>query len=473
MKRCNWTPVEIERLLELRRQNNHTEDIARLLGRSDMAVRLKLKDLDFSSRNPPRRSRFATLPTECADVPEQIDTETAEVVGTDDVVDCRLVAANGECERDLREDLAVAENRLAFVDRRTIEQKYHALLRSRCLDDRIVEIFSSRIESFSPSTAELSPRHVERETTLALQESAVLLLGDTHIGQIVDPAQTGSLGNYNLRRYCEQLAFLEREVLELLEQRSGYTDELVVFLLGDILHGCLSHGAEREATLLLADQYQLAIWTLHQFLCRLASAVPLLRVHTVVGNHGRLPTQRRMPTVGRYSNFDFLVYAALEQSLQAAAPGRIEFELNSGPRQLVSVKGTRLLASHGDHLRGGGKDMALPLGAMARDVNLTTQRHAVSNEAPVDYYLIGDKHKSASLPLPTGAYLINGAFSGADEFSTYNFPLSEPVQLLFWLHPERKKTWQYEVKLRWAPRLTELPYDLPPRLQSLVHQSLN
>ncbi len=177
-----------------------------------------------------------------------------------------------------------------------------------------------------------------------------------------------------------------------------------------------------------------------------------------------------MPTVARFSNFDYMVYASLQHSLDYLTPGAVDFELNSAPRQIVSIKGSQLLAAHGDHLRGGDKQMAIPLLAIGREVAMTTQRQALTQEAPIDYFVVGDKHKSASLPLPRGAYLMNGSFVGADEFSSFNFPPSEPAQLLFWLHPIAKKTWQYEVKLQFAPRLEQIPYDLPPRLHDLLEQ---
>ena len=98
--------------------------------------------------------------------------------------------------------------------------------------------------------------------------------------------------------------------------------------LGDMVHGGLNHGAEREDNCVIADQFQLAVWTLHQFLCALAFRIPSVQVHTVVGNHGRWPGQHKMPTKNRFSNLDHLVYASLQLSLKVHGLTNISMHLN-------------------------------------------------------------------------------------------------------------------------------------------------
>lgn len=469
MKRRAWTEQDESRLLELRPAGIHTEEIAKVLGRTDQGIRLKLNAMGFSSVNP-RRGQGKPIPTSYAPVVEPNgETENgADSLDADEVPAGKKTPGEEPTQRrtEVERDISTARDALVRAEIKTTQQKYEELVRARSVEDRLVDLFSSRLEIFRPTPESIVRRPIDDREGGA--EAAVLLLSDLHIGQVVSPEETGGRGDYNPLRYCERLAYLEREVLRVLESRTPTVDEFVVFLLGDIVHGTLDHGAEREQTLLAADQFQLATWTLHQLLARLRAAVPRMRIYTTCGNHGRLPSQRRVPTVGRFSNFDFLVYSALQQSLHVQLPESIEFCLDTAPRQLVDIKGSRFLASHGDQLRGGNQGLAVPMQAIAREVSIATQRHAAANERPVDYYVAGDKHKPVSLPLPGGAYLLNGSWSGPDEFSAYSFLPSLPVQLMFFVKPQHGKTWQYDIQLQFAPELEEIPYELPARIRQLV-----
>ncbi len=300
-----------------------------------------------------------------------------------------------------------------------------------------------------------------------LPESAVLLISDTHIGQEVSTVQTNGFGSYNPRIFCERLFYVQEKILEIIGQVSAGIDELHVFLLGDIIHGALNHGAEKEDNCVVADQFQLAVWTLHQFLCSLAFRVPLLQVHTVVGNHGRWPGQKRMPTNYRYSNLDHLVYCSLQLALKVHGLTNITVNLNAAPRQVIDIKGSRFLASHGDDLKGGDRQFGVPIHAATRQVNATTQRFAAAEDRPVDYYVCGDKHKSITLPLARGEFIINGSMVGVDEFSM-SFCPGEPMQLLFGVHPQLRKTWSYPIKVLHAAALPACPYHLPDQVRHLV-----
>ncbi len=87
------------------------------------------------------------------------------------------------------------------------------------------------------------------------------------------------------------------------------------------------------------------------------------------------------------------------------------------------------MCHHGDTIRGGDKQFGIPVHGMTRDVNATLQRFAANDDRPIDYFVMGDKHKSMSLPLARGEYIGNGSMVGSDEFSM-SFCPAEPMQLL-------------------------------------------
>jgi len=440
-----WSDQEKEILLRMRNSGAHTTQIAELLHRTDQAVRLKLRVLGQNSDNPPRTPQAPLSPnipsTEFLTPPE---IKVSEEIETEE----------GEIE--------------AFE--RQISSRWEAQLqRQRHLEERIIALFKERFEAFLPSKQAITPPPPSKKTDQELL-SAVLLLGDCHVGEIVSREQTHGFSHYDPLEYCRRLHYLENTVVHLLQENSiGEIDELNVILLGDILHGQLQHDAEREPTLLMIDQFELALYTLHQTLARIATVVPRMLVDTVVGNHGRWTNQKRMPSINRFSNADGLLYGALKHSLRVQGLQNIEFHLNRAPTQVIKIKTCTLVASHGDHLRGGN-GIGGPANAITREVGVQAQRYAAHDRGRLDYYVCGDKHRPTTYPLPTGQYIINGAFADADEYSMAFAPV-EPIQLLFWIHPEQRKTYEYPIKLQFAPPLETFPYELPERLQYIVRQS--
>lgn len=287
----SWSNEEKENLLAWRQENLPTWEIAERLNRTDQAVRLKLLTLGLSSANPaavrqshntPAAPELCAPPCEPSPAPAPAEPPLVRSV----------------VETSMEEDLQQGKAALLIEEARASKRKYEQVLKQSALEDRILGAFVERIVRFDVRCTPPPPK-VFRDTDA---ESAVLLISDTHIGQIVSTEQTGGFGDYDVRRFLERLFFVEQSVREEINgERGRPADELVVFLLGDILHGALDHGAEREESLLLADQFIVAISALHQFLLRLAALPPRLRIYTVVGNHGRWPGQKRVPTVNRYS----------------------------------------------------------------------------------------------------------------------------------------------------------------------------
>jgi hypothetical protein len=139
------------------------------------------------------------------------------------------------------------------------------------------------------------------------------------------------------------------------------------------------------------------------------------------------------------------------------------------PRQIVDVKGSRFSCHHGDTIRGGDKQFGIPIHNLTRDVNATLQRFAANDEAPIDYFVMGDKHKSISLPLGRGEYIVNGSMVGNDEFSM-GFCPAEPTQLLFGVDQKLRKTWSHHIKVAHAPALAACPYVFPEQIRYLVDE---
>ncbi len=425
-----WTPEEFDRALELHLAGWAMSDIARAVGRTESATRFKFIARGFSSR------RLEDAPSS---VVEELPSDRRE----DD-------EARAEAERIVVE----REKRAAL--RRERDGAVRAVL-----EDRLVETFREAIDACELSTTIHAPAPVKQSANAS---SAVLLLSDHHFGKVVNPREIErSSGVYNPAVALARLALLETEVLHHLREGPP-VDELVVLFLGDIMEGALDHQAEREESLLISKQFALATTALSQFLIHLASAVPHIRVFGVAGNHGRWPSQRRTPTVGRESNFDRLVYSAIELIIEATGLKTVTFDLRDCSRQLIDIKSLRVQIAHGDEIRGG----EFCATGIKREVYSSVLRHGPSGNAP-NLWVIGDKHQTVSLPVGGGEFVINGSLVGEDVFAQ-RFAPSPPSQTLFWVCPERcRKTLQADIRLDGASASDPLPFALSPELLELLN----
>lgn len=339
-----------------------------------------------------------------------------------------------------------------------LQQKYEKALKANSAVNQLVDnIVACAPKSYQTAPAIRTARKGSGETP----QSAMLLLSDTHIGQVVDPAQTLSYGGYNFPTFLARLKYLEESVISIIENHQvAVTEELVIAMLGDMLHGALVHSVEAGQKNDLFTQYFMGAHAVAQFLRSLAAHVPTLRVKTVVGNHPRWGTQHKMPADQRYSNGDQFFYALI-QALVRDIPN-IDFPLDKQPMSLFEVQNFRFLALHGDTLKGGGT-AGIPALAYAKEVSARTQMFAAMGERPINYYISGHIHKPVSLPHTSGACLTNGAFVGADGYTmSAAFVPVEPQQRLFFVHPKHGITAEYCLSLKWASVSEKVPYVLPP-----------
>jgi hypothetical protein len=424
MKSRPWEDDEVQRALGLLKAGWEPVEIGQTIGRSEAAVRGKFIALGLSSARVPSGEAEELRPT--------------------------VVVA----EPTLEEAIAYVERRDERMAARQLRQKAV----QQVLEDRLIETFQGCIaESFV--SIQVEPPLLDRP--FAEPCSAVLVLSDLHVGKVVDPRETEHGAKYDPAVFLARLHRLEEEVLHLVSQGPAI-EELIVFLLGDIVEGALDHHNEREETLLVSQQFALATRVLAQCLGRLSVLAPQVRVCGVPGNHGRWPGQKRMPTVGRSSNLDTLVYLALEMITEKAGLSHVSWELRDASRQLVRIQETLVQIVHGDELRGG----EFCVGGLRKEVFNSVLRGAETGKVP-DLWVLGDKHVSVNLPMGAGNVLINGSLVGEDVFGQ-RFAPTVPSQTLFWIGRDRGRFLQSEIRLDAARLPDPLPYDLPAPLRTLV-----
>lgn len=366
-------------------------------------------------------------------------------------------------------------------DTRRQQRAATAQLKRAALEDRIVaEISTALRETLGAGAWKPACSHCTTARPLALPkrpsqgEDAMLVISDPHVGKKIKPKHTLGFGFYNPRIFLDRLHHLESTVVKLLRENvANPVRRLHVVFLGDLVEGGLDHAEEIPSRAYIADQVLLANTAFAQFLARLSTVLPV-SVRGVVGNHGRWQNQRKPPTGGRWSNFDFIVMGTVEQLCTAMGLTNVTFELVEAAFDVFDIGKWRFKIGHGDYLKGGDKAMGVPAHAIGRDLAATTARYAARGDRPPDFYVVGDKHRHMSLQTPLGRYMVNGAWFGDDEYAqSANFTPGRPHQMFFGVHPEQGRSWSYDLWLDAAPPCKAPPYALPSRLHAHVMEFPN
>lgn len=361
--------------------------------------------------------------------------------------------------KTVEEDRAAAGNEHWRREYKTLESKYDKVLKERVAVDQLISMAAELApKSYDPAPAIHQPN--AKGGGGGKPQSAVLMLSDTHVGQVIEPDQTLGYGRYDFGIFLARLKYLEESVASILnDHTTTKIHELVVCLGGDMIDGALNHGAEAGQKNTLFTQFYNAGHALAQFLRNIAPLAPKVRVYCAVGNHPRWANQHKMPTTNRFSNLDSFLYAYI-QALTAGISS-IEWNLDSQPFALFDVQGFKFLLSHGDHLRGGDKALGIPSHSVGRMISSTTQLFGKHEKPAPHYYLVGHLHRNIALPHARGSVVINGGFAGVDGYGLINsFSPVDPSQVFFLVHPKYGKTATYDIWLKNANE-NVVCYDLP------------
>jgi hypothetical protein len=367
-------------------------------------------------------------------------------------------SAAAKPEATFEEDRAEADNALWRTRYDGLIKKYNRALHETSVVAQLVE----EIQATAPTSYKPAPEVKQiRQASTGTPQSALLMLSDSHVGKVVHPEQTLGFGEYNFPIFLARLKYLEESIVSILDNHTTVdTEELVVAMLGDMLDGKLLHGNEAGQVNTVFTQYYNAGHAIAQFLRALAARVKKIRVVTVVGNHTRWDSQRKMPTENRYSNLDMFLYALVE-ALTKDIPN-IEWNLNREPFCLFEVQNFVFHAAHGDHLRGGDKALGIPNHALGREISVTTQLFNKFDRQAPHYYLTGHLHREIKLPHATGAVMVNGGFPGFDHYAlAEKFNPVDPTQTFFFVHPKFGKTAEYSLSMKFAEVGKESPYVMP------------
>jgi len=194
----------------------------------------------------------------------------------------------------------------------------------------------------------LKDRLKDRKANLR-HETAVLLLGDIHIGEVVSSEETLGLSEYNFDIFRKRLQLLSDKINSLLfDCLSGYQfDEMVIICLGDMVSGNIIDELIETNEPEVTDQVVDGAYILSQFVLEQAARFPKVRICGIAGNHGRITKRKRFKK--RYANWDRIVYMMMKAILRSQ--DNIKFRFPKSLFDVVEINGIKFLYTHGDEIR--------------------------------------------------------------------------------------------------------------------------
>ena len=339
------------------------------------------------------------------------------------------------------------------VQKEIAEKKYHTLLKDQIFQEQIIDAVTNTIIAMPKVPV---PPVVKRSKASKVSETAILVVSDAHVGEVVDSIQTGGISHYNFDTFRYRLQYLAERTIRLLKDKlNGYIfEELQVFMLGDIISGNIHEElvATNEYTALECVYGAATVFA--QFFMDLAREFPKIVVPCLYGNHGRMV--QKPSAKNRFVNWDYVFYNQLDALLKNQK--NIQFIIPKSFYLMHKIFDFNLLLMHGDYGINGGF-AGIPFYGIQR-ASFRLSELLSKQEDLLDMIVMGHFHTLTVLDRVHGGNIImNGSIIGGTEYSVGKmFTANQPKQILFGLHPQKGKTFQYDVNLSFAPEAGKFRY---------------
>jgi hypothetical protein len=312
-----------------------------------------------------------------------------------------------------------------------------ATLREKELEQRIIDAITERIPALPPVKA---PTIIKRKP--GRPETVVALLSDGHIGEVVNSEETGGLNHYDFDTFMRRWQYHVDSIGGIcFGKLTGYDlHKLHIMALGDMVSGIIHDELVETSDGTLMDWLIDGSYVLAQGIRQLAAEFETVEVDWHFGNHGRVTQKPRFKR--RWVNYDYLLGHMIQRELRDQP--NITFNNHKSFWSLVEVEGSHILNLHGDNIKGWA---GIPLYGVQRAVSNLSALLA-SQRRRFDVVNLGHFHQTALLERVDCDVILNGSIIGGNEFS-YGalFSGNKPRQVMYGMHPDRGRTWQYAMDL--------------------------
>ena len=271
------------------------------------------------------------------------------------------------------------------------------------------------------------------------EETALLCLGDVHVYELIQLCETMGKNEYTpslMRDRIEHIGPVVAEVVNL-ERKSKPVNNLVIFLLGDIVTGeNIYKGQPFYVNGPAIYQARLGAMLIAQLINTLSKEFKSIRVETTPGNHGRVAPKGMAHYM---SNWDDVLYDQIEQQLKNNK--RVTINKHDEVVAHTEIMGRKIAFSHGHDLAGSSAKLDTLMERAAKDWPDLLGYN-------VDMCVFGHVHTPAYRKVGNCDVFVNGSVCGANHFASARIRKNTPPsQWLIGIHPNRV-TWTYQIDFR-------------------------
>jgi len=279
-----------------------------------------------------------------------------------------------------------------------------------------------------------------------LDGEAILLLSDSHFGEVVDMEEMCGINEYNMTVAAKRIQYLVDNVFENLDPFK--VKKLHIFMLGDMASGNIHDELRETNNPNIVDCTFMGSSLLAQATCELASKYEI-SITGVPGNHGRMTKKKSYKQA--YVNWDYVMYRALEKDLRGQE--NVTTSFNHSIFRIVDVQGQRFLILHGDNIRGWA---GIPWYGIERATKKLVEILQTQREKPFDHICLGHFHSGGLINRTQGKVFVNPSIIGGNEYSLGAlFSVSEPQQTLMLVNKDKGIQYEMPLSLKKADLLTD------------------
>jgi len=317
-----------------------------------------------------------------------------------------------------------------------------ALTKERNKSAIIIEAIRSAASALPPVRLEKVPKSPREDPHTAMVD-----IGDVHLGELVDPVLTGGLSRYNRDIFYERGERFRQVFQHIvgIHRRAYPVEDLYVNLLGDIVTGeNVYHGQPFQIDMPLLRQIFEGAHYFAGLIQDFSRTFKSVHVRCVAGNHGAEKDKHPL------TNWDVAVYNLLEILLSAQS--NIDFEISQSAFLIYQVPGhdgfNHVLA-HGN-VRGWA---SIPFYGFERLGASAQSMFGI----PISFIHAGHIHNEAKWSSNRVRFLINGSWVGGSDLSVNKMVRNSlPTQSLFFCHPRQGIAASYEIRLDdWTKMMTD------------------
>lgn len=302
------------------------------------------------------------------------------------------------------------------------------------LEQMFQEVMSDRALPPPPKPPQVK---VRKSGTGPKQRYAILHLSDWHWGEIVESESVLGFNAYNAEITNRRAYRVIRAFIDLIDnyEASGrfVVPEVVVALNGDFVTGTI-HGLERKTDARnIVEATEQCGYLLGNVFYDLCARFQKVRAYGTVGNHGRLPDDKRTPTKDPTRSWDYMVYTLAKLYMRAAT--NLEFHRAHSYAAFYQVGNHNVFQGHGDQIKQQLSTIGYGLKRTVGTLGTTFARVG----KPLALALFGHWHATMIGTINGVGVRVNPSLIGTSEYGLHQYgEINIPCQDVYFLdddHP--------------------------------------